>query len=119
MGGELWGAYDERAEASSFQDAIKDWRGGGASQAAAAAPQASSLMSRTASSLPPSDPSYRPTAIQCCWECLRKFTDRGHWSSLAEKQFCGCDCGDKYEKSRRLKRAPPAPPKRWGWNPSS
>lgn len=127
MGGALWGTYDERAESTSFQEAIREWRGGGASQAAA---PASSLM-RTATgahaaaggrgeggaapgaaSLAPSDPSWKPSAVQCCWDCLQRFTHRGHWSSLAEKQFCSRECGEKYEESRRLKRAPPAPPKR-------
>ena len=105
--GSLWGAYDERAESSSFQDAIKEWRGGaGPSTTAAPPPPRGSLLAAAAS---PSDPSWRPSAIQCCWECLRKFTDRGHWSTLAGKQFCGRDCSLKYEKSRRLKPAPPPP----------
>lgn len=105
MGGALWGSYDEREAASSFQDAIREWRtGGGAPGAPRSTPNDAALA--------PSDPLWKPSALQCCWECLQKFTHRGHYSSLAQKQFCSRRCAETYEKSRRLKRAPPAPPKR-------
>ena len=123
MGGALWGTYDEAGEKNSFQEALREWRGGGESVGGGVGTTPAGTLMRAAAvsgatahhssgSLAPSDPGWRPASLQCCWECLQKFTHRGHWSSLASKTFCSRDCGEKYEKSRRLKRAPPPPPKR-------
>jgi len=48
-----------------FQDAIKDWRG--AASTTSAPPPRGSLLAASAAAASPSDPSWRPSAIQCCW----------------------------------------------------
>lgn len=111
MGGELWGTYDEREAARSFKEAVREWRGGDETSSSASSLSVAYATSASNAALRPSDAGWGQSP-QCCWECLTRFTDRGHWSVLARRQFCGKACAATYEKARRLEPPPPAPPRR-------
>ena len=111
MGGELWGTYDEREAARSFKDAVREWRGGGETSSSASSLSVAYATSASNAALRPSEAGWGH-APQYCWECLARFTDRGHWSVLARRQFCGKACATTYEKARRLEPPPSAPPRR-------
>ena len=101
MGGELWGTYDEREAARSFKEAVREWRGGDETTSSASSLSVAYATSASNAALRPSDAGWGQSP-QCCWECLTRFTDRGHWSVLARRQFCGKACAATYEKARRL-----------------
>ena len=111
MGGELWGTYDEREAARSFKEAVREWRGGDETTSSASSLSVAYATSASNAALRPSDAGWGQSP-QCCWECLTRFTDRGHWSVLARRQVCGKACAATYEKARRLEPPPPAPPRR-------
>mmetsp|Transcript_12095 Transcript_12095/g.39783 ORF Transcript_12095/g.39783 Transcript_12095/m.39783 type:complete len:226 (+) Transcript_12095:143-820(+) len=60
--------------------------------------------------LKPSDPEWAADESKVCWECVRKYTSRGAYSSLLQKDFCTMECKEKAEKVvRGRRRALPAP----------